>query len=236
MHIPDGFLDTKTWAGTAAVSAGLVSYSLARAREELAERRAPLIGLVAAFIFAAEMVNFPVALGTSGHLIGAVLAALTLGPWTASLVMTTVLIVQCLVFGDGGITALGANIANMAFVATFAGYAVYRAISRLGRPRLAGLTALETAAVAAAAWFSVVAAAAACSAELAVSGTVPLRLVLPAMLFWHTLIGLGEAAITTAIVLYLWRIRPELRRGLGREHQEARATCRAPGDKEASGA
>lgn len=199
MHIPDGFLDLKTWTSSAAVGAGLVGYSLTRAKSELEERRLPLVGVMAAFIFAAQMVNFPVGGGTSGHLIGAVLAAVTLGPWTASLVLTTVLIVQCLIFGDGGITALGANIINMAFVATFAGYGLYVALRRLTR---------ETLAVAAAAWVSVVTAAAACSFELAVSGTVPLRVVLPAMLGWHALIGLGEAVITAAVAAYLWKVRP----------------------------
>ncbi|RJQ09804.1 MAG: cobalamin biosynthesis protein CbiM [Bacillota bacterium] len=199
MHIPDGFLDLKTWAGSAAVGAGLVACSLTRARADLEERRLPTVGVMAAFIFAAQMVNFPVSGGTSGHLIGAVLAAVTLGPWTASLVMTTVLVVQCLVFGDGGVTALGANVLNMAFIATFAGYGAYLALRRVTREGLA---------VGVGAWISVVAAAAACSTELALSGTAPLGAVLPAMLGWHAIIGLGEAVITAAVAAYLWKVRP----------------------------
>ncbi len=229
MHIPDGFLDLKTWTASAAVGAGLVTYSLTRARNELEERRLPLVGVMAAFVFAAQMVNFPVGGGTSGHLIGAVLAAATLGPWTASLVMTTVLVVQCLIFGDGGITALGANILNMAFVATFAGYGLYLALRRVMR---------ETLALGLGAWLSVVAAAAACSLELALSGTVPLGVALPAMLGWHALIGLGEAVITAAVAAYLWKVRPAAWRplalaGPGGAPPPAPSTATAPPGGEA---
>jgi len=214
VHIPDGFLDVKTWVGTAAAGTGLVGYSLVKARTELEERRVPLVGLVAAFIFAAQMINFPVGAGTSGHLIGGVLAAITLGPWTGALAMVTVLVIQCLVFGDGGLTALGANLINMAFIATFAGWSVYNWLrQKLGESTAVGL----------AAWVSVVAAALACSLELALSGMAPLATVLPPMLSWHAIIGLGEALITVAVVAYVDRVRPGLRLGgLGRKQATAR--------------
>jgi cobalt/nickel transport system permease protein len=152
------------------------------------------MGVMAAFIFAAQMVNFPIVGGTSGHLIGAVLAAVTLGPWSASIIMAVILILQSLLFQDGGLTALGANILNMGVIAVFAGYGVYRLLDRY---RAFGLFA--------ASWVSVMLAAGACAVELAVAGTIPLAVVLPAMLFWHAFIGVGEGLITAAVVEILSR-------------------------------
>src|SRR5437763_9509310 len=126
MHIPDGFLDAKTALCAAAVSSLGVGVALRRARLHLPPRRVPLMGLAAAFVFAAQMLNFPVAGGTSGHLVGGVLTAVLLGPSAAVLVMTCVLIVQCLMFADGGLMALGANVFNMAIVSVCGGYAVFR--------------------------------------------------------------------------------------------------------------
>lgn len=194
MHIPDGFLDAKTWVTTGVLSAGTLAYALRRTRQTLQDRQVPAMGVMAAFIFAAQMVNFPIVGGTSGHLIGAVLAAVTLGPWSASIVMAVILILQSLLFQDGGLTALGANILNMGVIAVFAGYGVYRLLERH-----------RTAGVFVASWVSVMLAAAACAVELAVAGTIPLAVVLPAMLFWHAFIGVGEGLITAAVVEILAR-------------------------------
>ncbi|MGE5507563.1 MAG: energy-coupling factor ABC transporter permease [Chitinophagales bacterium] len=203
MHIPDGFLDAKTWAGAAALSGVAVGVAVRRTRGELGERQIPTLGVLAAFIFAAQMVNFPVIGGTSGHLVGAVLAAILLGPWPATLIMTTVLAVQALFFQDGGLTALGANVLNMGVVAVWAGYGLYRAV-RAVLPAAAG----HLAATFAAAWFSVMASALAAACELAWSGTLPLKVVLPALAYWHAFIGLGEGVITTSVVAYLARTYP----------------------------
>ncbi|MEW5763264.1 MAG: energy-coupling factor ABC transporter permease [Bacillota bacterium] len=214
MHIPDGFLDPKVWAGAYAVSAGAVGAAVAKAGKVLEQRQIPLLGVMAAFIFAAQMVNFPVAGGTSGHLLGGALAAILVGPWGAGLILTTVLVIQMLFFYDGGFTALGANVLNMAIIAPWVAYGTYRALGSI----LKG-TAGRNVAVFLAAWLSVVAAALACSLEIALSGTVPLKVVLPAMLGWHVLIGLGEGLLTVVAVAYvarLWGVRwPESGVSLG---------------------
>jgi cobalt/nickel transport system permease protein len=201
MHLPDGFLNTPTWVGAAVLSTAAVGYAVRRTRAELGERQIPTLGVLAAFIFAAQMVNFPVAGGTSGHLLGAALAAILLGPWPAAIVLTTVLAVQTLFFQDGGITALGANVLNMAVIAVLAGYAAYRLLGALLPARTGKLAATFLAA-----WVSVMASAAAAALELAFSGTLPLSVVLPAMIYWHALIGLGEGLITTAVVAYATRV------------------------------
>lgn len=201
MHIPDGFLDTRTWVGASAVATAAVAYALRRTRDTLGERQVPTLGVLAAFIFAAQMVNFPIVGGTSGHLIGGVLAAILVGPSAAMVVMTTVLAVQALFFQDGGITALGANILNMGVLAVLAGFTTYRLLSTLFPGRRGRLAATF-----AAAWLSVMVSALAAALELALSRTVPLAVVLPAVLYWHTLIGLGEAVITSAVVAYAFRV------------------------------
>ncbi|MCG0277493.1 MAG: energy-coupling factor ABC transporter permease [Thermanaeromonas sp.] len=195
MHIPDGFLDAKTWLGATALSGAALYYALKKTQERWEDRQLPALGTMAAFIFAAQMVNFPVGGGTSGHLLGAALATFFLGPWGANVVLTTVLIIQALLFADGGITALGANVLNMAVIGPWVAQGVY---SLVGYRNLGG-TFL-------AAWLSIVAAALACSLELAFSGIVPLRLVVPAMLGWHSLIGIGEGLITCGVVIFLKRI------------------------------
>jgi cobalt/nickel transport system permease protein len=205
MHLPDGFLDTKTVLTTAGLAAVGVAIALRRVRATLPPRRVPLLGLAAAFIFAAQMVNFPVAGGTSGHLLGGVLAAVLLGPSAAVLVMSAVLIVQSLMFADGGILALGANVTNMGLVGAVGGYGLYRPVARaLGgeRGRLAG--------AAFAAWGATVLAAIAAAGELALSGVAAWSLVLPAMAGVHMLIGIGEAAITTLVLFAILQTRPEL--------------------------
>jgi cobalt/nickel transport system permease protein len=209
MHIPDGFLSTDVALACAIPAAVAVGYGVKRAGVELDERRAPLLGVTAAFIFAAQMLNFPVAGGTSGHFLGAALAAILLGPWLACLVLAVVLFVQAFVFADGGITALGANVLNMGVIgALLVGGLMVAARSVTGRGRGAML-----AISAAGAWLAVMAGAAATSVELAISGTVPLGTVLPAMLGVHTLIGVGEAVITVAAVNAVMATRPDLIHG-----------------------
>ena len=205
MHVPDGFLDLRTAGTTAAVSLSALAAAIRRLRLGLPRRRVPLMGLAAAFIFAAQMLNFPVAGGTSGHLVGAVLASVLLGPSAAVVVMTAVLLVQCLLFADGGLLALGANVFNMAVVAVAGGQAVYRPMRRV----LPGRRGLLVAA-ALASWCSTVLASIVCAAELAWSGVAAWRLVFPAMAGVHMLIGLGEAAITTLVVAAIMRTRPDL--------------------------
>ncbi len=205
MHIPDGFLDVRTIATTGALSASGLSVALARLRRGLPRRRIPLMGLTAAFLFAAQMLNFPVAAGTSGHLLGAVLATVLLGPSAAVVVMTAVLLVQALLFADGGLLALGANVFNMAVVAVLGGFAVLQPLRRL----LPGPRGLLTA-TAFASWSSVVLASIACAAELAASRVAPWRLAFPAMAGTHALIGLGEALIASLVVAAILRTRPDL--------------------------
>ncbi len=206
MHIPDGFLDAKTAVATSVLATAGLGLALAGVRRTVPPRRIPLIGLAAAFVFAAQMLNFPVAGGTSGHLIGAVLAAVLLGPSAAVLVMSAVLILQCLLFADGGVTALGANLFNMALVAPIVGYGIYRILRRFAGEGLRGLLF----ATAFAAWCSTLAAAISCAGQLALSRTVPWAVALPAMGGIHLLIGLGEAVITTLVVAAVARARPEL--------------------------
>jgi len=206
MHIPDGFLDGGTAALAAVPAVIAVGWGLRTAGRTLDESRVPLLGVLAAFIFAAQMLNFPVAGGTSGHFLGATLAAVLLGPWLACLVMAVVLATQALAFADGGITALGANVLNMGVLgAVFAGAAVGAAVKLLRPSRTTYL-----AVVGAVAWAAVMIGAAATSLELAVSGTVPLGTVLPAMLGVHALIGIGEAVVTVTAVSAVLASRPDL--------------------------
>ena len=205
MHIPDGFVDGKTAVTAAVLAVGGLALALRQAKRELPPRRVPLLGLGAAFVFAAQMVNFPVFGGTSGHLIGGALVASLLGLPAAVIVMTTVLIAQCLLFADGGVAALGANVFNMAVVAPFVGLAVFRGVSRL-LPGLRG----QVAALAFAGWCSTVAASLACAGQLAWSGTVAWSVALPAMTGIHMLIGLGEGAISALVFAAVARARPDL--------------------------
>lgn len=205
MHIPDGFLDAKTALATTALGATGLAVALRETRLRLPPRRVPLLGLAAAFLFAAQMINFPVAAGTSGHLIGAVLTAVLLGPSAAVVVVSTVLFIQCLIFADGGFTALGANVLNMGVLGGVGGYAVYFAVSRAVRGLFGRLLAASFAA-----WCGTMLAALACAGELAVSGTVAWGRVLPAMLGVHALIGLGEGLVTALVLAGVARTRPEL--------------------------
>ncbi len=206
MHIPDGFLNVATVATTFVVSAGGVGNAVRIANKKLGEKHVPLMGILAAFIFAAQMLNFPVAGGTSGHLIGAALAAILLGPWAAVLIMSCVLIAQCLIFQDGGLLALGANIFNMGIVASFSGYYIYRLFTSI----LGGSRRSQLVGGFAAAWGSVFLASSACAIELAVSGTSPIQVALPAMAGIHALIGVGEGLITGAVLSLVLATRADL--------------------------
>jgi cobalt/nickel transport system permease protein len=206
MHIPDGFLSADVAAATGVVAVSAVGYGLHRANRALDERQVPLLGVTAAFVFAAQMLNFPVVGGTSGHFLGAALATIVLGPWLACLVLAVVLVVQAFMFADGGVTALGANIFCMGVVGALGAGLVLRAGRVVLPPRRAPFLAL----CGVTAWLAVVAGAAVASVLLAISGTVPLSTVLPAMLGVHVLIGAGEAAITVAAVAAVLAVRPDL--------------------------
>ena len=205
MHIPDGFLDARTAAVAGVAAAAGLGIALQQVRRHLPSRRVPLLGLAAAFVFAAQMINFPVMGGTSGHLIGGVLVAALLGPSAAVLVMAAVLIVQCLMFADGGISALGANILNMGLIAGVGGWAIYHGVRRMVK----GLFGCVLA-VAFAGWCGTVLAATACAGELAAAHTVPFTVSLPTMAGVHMLIGIGEGLITALVLVTIGRARPEL--------------------------
>ena len=209
MHVPDGFLDAPTSVATAVAAVGVVAYSLRRSvRRELDERTAPLAGLVAVFVFAAQMVNFPVGAGTSGHLLGGALAAVLVGPATATLSITVVLTVQAFLFADGGVTALGTNVLLMAVVGVWVGYGIFRAVLALLPRRLGSVPW----AAGAGAFLSVPAAALAFVGLYAVGGAAPIPLgtMAAAMGGWHVLIGLGEGAITVLAVGSVVAARPDL--------------------------
>jgi cobalt/nickel transport system permease protein len=208
MHIPDGFIDGTTSAGAAVVAAGGLGATLRRAGEVLDERRVPLAGLVAAFVFAVQMLNFPVASGTSGHLLGGALAAVLVGPAVGAVCVSVVLAVQALLFADGGLSALGLNILNMALVTAFGGYAVFvlarRVMSRA--PSSVVLAAGIAAAI------SVVLSAVAFTLEYAVggTGTASVPTVAGTMVGVHVLIGIGEGVITALVVGAVLATRPDL--------------------------
>lgn len=207
MHLPDGFLDAKTALLSGGAALAGVSLALREVRQSVPPRDMPLLGLAGAFVFAAQMLNFPVAGGTSGHLLGGVLTAVLLGPAAATLVLTCVLLVQCLMFSDGGLTALGANIFNMAIVAVWGGWFVFRLTRRALRmpePRATIMAASF------AAWTGTVASAASCAGQLALSGTVSWQLAFPSMAGIHMLIGIGEGLITGLILSALARRRPRM--------------------------
>jgi cobalt/nickel transport system permease protein len=224
MHVPDGFLDAPTSVATAAVATVGVGLALRRSRRELDDRTAPLAGLVAAFVFAAQMVNFPVGAGTSGHLLGGALAVALVGPWTAVLSISVVLLVQALLFADGGTTALGTNIVLLGLV----GPAVAALVIALTLRLLPRRTSLVAPAAAFAAFVSLPAVALVFVGLYAVGGTapVPLDSLSAAMLSWHTAIGVGEALVTGLVVGSVVAVRPDLvhaaRRAVGERELEIR--------------
>jgi cobalt/nickel transport system permease protein len=206
MHIPDGFLSLPVSIVLWVVAILLLGIALKKTTQQLQERQVPLMGVLAAAIFAGQMLNFSVTGGTSGHLLGTALAVILLGPWPALLVMSSVVAVQALIFQDGGVLALGANLFNMAIVGTFVAYAVYTPLLRLFKrrtwgPLLAGFTA---------AWSSIFIASLSCALQLALSGTSPANIAVPAMAAIHALIGVGEGIITIGALGLILATRKDL--------------------------
>ncbi len=203
MHIPDGFLNVVVSVIFWLITIILLGLAVRQTRNQLGERQIPLMGVMAAFIFAGQMINFPVAGGTSGHLLGSALAAIMLGPWAAMIVMAAVIGLQGLLFQDGGLLVMGANIFNMGLFAVLIGFGLYRSVagqSQSVRLAVAGVSA----------WLSVLGGAFATALQLWLSGTSPLAVVMPAMLGIHAIIGLGEAMITVAALAFIGRVRPDL--------------------------
>jgi cobalt/nickel transport system permease protein len=203
LHIPDGFLSLSISIFFWVITVGLISISVRRTQAELGERQVPLMGIMAAFIFAGQMINFPVAGGTSGHFLGGALAAMVLGPWAGMLVMTAVIGLQALLFQDGGLVVMGANIFNMGLLTALIGYGLYRSVAGQKRGVRFGVAGL-------AAWLSVMAGALFTGLQLWLSGTSPLAIVMPAMLGVHVIIGLGEALVTVAALAFITQVRPDL--------------------------
>jgi cobalt/nickel transport system permease protein len=206
MHIPDGFLSGAVLAVCWTISAIVIVVAFIRVKRDMDERKVPLMGVVAAAIFAGQMLNFPVAGGTSGHLLGAALAMILLGPWAAVLVLTIVVSAQALIFQDGGIAALGANLFNMAVIGVFVSYTVYRAVQRLSKGAKWGIFVGGFLA----AWTSIFIASLAAALELAFSGTSPANIAVPAMAVVHSVIGIGEGLITVGALALIYAVRPEL--------------------------
>jgi cobalt/nickel transport system permease protein len=206
LHIPDGFLSGPVAAVMYVVMIGFLALAVRQTSRVYQEATAPLMGVLAAFIFAAQMMNFPVAGGTSGHMLGGALAAILVGPWAAVVIMASVVGVQALVFQDGGLAALGANVFNMGVLTAFIGFGIYKLATTSGgnrRPFILGGTFV-------AAWVSVMASAFLTAAQLAISGTSDWGVVLPAMLGVHALIGVGEGLISAGAVAFILSTRPDL--------------------------
>lgn len=212
MHVPDGFINAPVSAAAGVVAIAGIGLALRKSRTELDDRTAPMAGLVAVFIFAAQMINFPVAAGTSGHLIGGALAAILVGPWTGALAVSVVVIIQALMFADGGLSALGLNVVNLALVTVAVAWPVFRLLARsLPRRRSSWLIASFVAA-----FLSVPASALAFAVEYALGGTGTYSdlTVLLAMVGTHVLIGIGEGLITMLTVGAVLAVRPDLVRGV----------------------
>jgi cobalt/nickel transport system permease protein len=203
LHIPDGFLSLVIALIFWAITILTIGIAISKTNKSLGEKQVPLMGIMAAFIFAAQMLNFPVAGGTSGHFLGGALAAIVLGPWAGILVMTAVIAVQGLLFQDGGLLVMGANIFNMGLLTAMIGFGLYRSVS--GRNKRIRLAVAGTAA-----WLAVVASALITALQLWLSGTTRLEIVIPAMLGVHVLIGIGEAIITVAALSFIDQTRPDL--------------------------
>jgi cobalt/nickel transport system permease protein len=206
MHIPDGFLSVVLAVILWLISIAVVAYALKRVGKDLNERMVPMMGVLAAAIFAGQMLNFAVAGGTSGHLMGAAIATILVGPWAAILVMTSVVSIQALIFQDGGLLVLGANIFNMAIVGVAVAYFAYRTLRRLADDSRWGIFVAGFLA----AWSSVVIASLCVALQLSISGTTPANLAIPAMLGVHLLIGIGEGLITIGALAFLYSTRPDL--------------------------
>jgi len=205
-HIPDGFLSAPVIAGAALASAGALALAARRSQERFGDQEAHILGATTAFVFAAQMLNFPLGAGTSAHLIGGVLVAVLVGPWAGMLVMFSVLLVQALLFQDGGIAALGANTLNIAVLGVGGGYLAYRFLLALLGPGVRK----RIAATAVAAWFSVLTVGVAAALELAVSGTVPIKPAVIAVAGSHFVVGLAEAMLTGGLVTVIVKTYPHL--------------------------
>ncbi|MGQ0679514.1 MAG: energy-coupling factor ABC transporter permease [Actinomycetota bacterium] len=227
MHVPDGFFNAATSLAAGAASAGTLAIGLKKAALELTERLAPMAGLVAAFVFALQMLNFPVAAGTSGHLLGGALAAILVGPWVGMICIAIVLLVQGLLFADGGLTAYGVNVLLLAVAPTLLGFSIYRLVTSV-LPKSKGSVVAGSAT---AAFLSVPVAAAIFALLFAFGGSVqlPFGRVLAAMVGTHLLIGVGEALITATVVSAVVNVRPDL--VYGATHLNAGALLSAPDPK-----
>lgn len=203
LHIPDGFLTIVVSLIFWLITIIMVAISVYKTNRSLGEKQVPIMGVMAAFIFAAQMLNFPIAGGTSGHFLGGALAAIVLGPWAGILVMTSVVGIQALLFQDGGLLVMGANIFNMGILTAVIGYGLYRLVINQKK-------AVRLVIAGAGAWIATMAAALVTSLQLWLSGTTRLEIVLPAMLGVHALIGLGEALITVAALTYIEQTRPDI--------------------------
>jgi cobalt/nickel transport system permease protein len=212
MHIPDGYISPEIAAITAMISAAFLVWSWKKAKATYPQSLAPLLAVSSAFVFAAQMINFPIAYGTSGHLVGGTFLSIVLGPYAAILSMTIVLLMQALFFADGGIIALGANIFNMAVIGGLS-FFIVKLIARNSTKGKRFFLSVFTAS-----WLSVVLGALACGLQIgfspAFSAVGGITVTVPAMLFWHILIGLGEAAITTTAITQLYRVQPAVLNGL----------------------
>jgi cobalt/nickel transport system permease protein len=206
MHIPDGFLSVLVSIISWIIVIPIIGYALKRVNTDLGERQVPLMGVLAAAIFAGQMLNFTVATGTSGHLMGAALATVLVGPWGAMLVMTSVVSIQALVFQDGGLLVMGANILNMAVIGVAVAHFAYQSLRRILRDEKWG----PIVAGSAAAWLSIFLASLACALQLAASGRSPANLAIPAMGGIHALIGIGEALITAGALAFIRAARPTM--------------------------
>jgi cobalt/nickel transport system permease protein len=224
LHIPDGFISAPVAIAGYALAIIFIAFAVRQTNRQMGEKAAPLMGVLAAFIFAGQMINFPVAGGTSGHLLGGTLAAIFVGPWAAIIVLASVVSVQALVFQDGGLASLGTNIFNMGILTSLLGFAIYSLVNAAG----GGKPAIRLAGAFAGAWISVMVAAGLTAVQLAISGTSALDVALPAMLGVHALIGLGEGLITMAAIALVSASRPDLIEGANPNtgtslSQEARA-------------
>ena len=206
LHIPDGFLSVTVSMLFWIVSLVVVGVALKRVNRDLGERQVPLMGVLAACIFAGQMLNFSVTGGTSGHLLGAAIATILLGPWAAILVLTCVVGIQALIFQDGGLLALGANIFNMGVIGVTVAYFVYRTVRKMAGDKPWGLYVGGFVA----GWSSIFIASLACALQLALSGTSPANVAVPAMAGIHTLIGIGEGLITVGALAFLYATRRDL--------------------------
>ncbi len=205
MHIPDGFVDIKTAVSTAVVSAGGLAVAIYKVKKFFKARVIATMGIIAALIFAGQMVNFTIPGGTSGHLLGGALAAIILGPHAGAIVIAVVLIVQCFIFMDGGVSALGANIFNMAIIGVYGSFLIYMLIGKLSKSKVNFYIS-----VAAAAWLSVVIASIFAALELGISGIYPMAVTMKAMVLVHMVIGIGEALVTTAAIAFIDKVRPDI--------------------------